>query len=436
MQKKEDLQGIIDTVMYWNNMEKREVAGTLSPKEVLQFKQFKKKKENKPGAKWQMQYHVEEILLPSNKNCVVVRRMEARKKGKNSLVEGKKLIPGRLVVSQDEAFDRINEHHCMSGHLSIELTYNNCNNKYYNITQKMVSHFCKTCPICLEDNPIIPPALGAAKPIYSYAWHDRFQVDLIDMRKFARPNVYGVIQRWIMVVKDHFTAFTALFSIPYKMAQYVAFELEKYFGLVGYPTIFHTDNGNEFVARQILDLIADMNPAIITVTGRPRTPRDQGSVERANQTLKRVIADVCAERHKEGKDDNWTMFLGRIMSQLNTHHTRQANSVESYPTVFGAQYHLLTKTSLAETRKCKTIAELKDLVIDDGHLQSYVTEYYDTERQYTAEEEKELQEQCNNYWIDDDIDIGKWRPCSIYFHVFHLLAWSNICHHLFNQETH
>ena len=26
--------------------------------------------------------------------------------------------------------------------------------------------------------------------------------------------------------------------------------------MVGYPTIFHTDNGNEFTARLILDMIA------------------------------------------------------------------------------------------------------------------------------------------------------------------------------------
>ncbi len=57
---------------------------------------------------------------------------------------------------------------------------------------------------------------------------------------------------------------------------YVAFELERYFGLVGYPLIFHTNNVNEFTARLIINMIADINPAILTVTGRPRIPRDQG----------------------------------------------------------------------------------------------------------------------------------------------------------------
>ena len=234
---------------------------------------------------------------------------------------------------------------------------------------------------------------------------DRFQVDLIDMRKFARPNVYGVVQNWIMTVKDHFSGFTALFSIPQKKAEYVAHELEKYFGLVGYPTIFQTDNGNEFVARQLLDMIAEINPAIITVTGRPRTPRDQGSVERANQTVKRILADVCAERRKDGKDDNWTKFLGMITAQLNTHHTRQANSVSPYRTVFGSDYHLLTKTSLSDSRKCNTIGELKDLVIDDGHLEHYVAKYYSNpDDKLSTEDEQRMIQQRNNYWIDDAED--------------------------------
>ena len=319
---------------------------------------------------------------------------------------------GRIVVCQEDAFDLINEHHRASNHLGQEATYNNANIKYFNLTQKMVIHFCRTCPTCLESNPIIPPTVGAKKPILSYAWRDRFQIDLIDMRKFARKNVYGITQRWIMSVKDHFTGLTAVFSLPFKEAKFVAFELEKYFGLVGYPIIFHTDNGNEFVARQILEMISDINPAIITVTGRPRTPRDQGSVERANQIIKQAVADVCAERRREGKDDNWTMLLGRVTSALNTHRSRLANSVESYTTVFGAPYHVPIKTSLADARKCKNINELKPLLIDDGHIDNLVMEHYNPTVSYSAAEEQELRKQCNSYWdengeLDGDVTTSK-----------------------------
>ena len=390
-----DLMRIANVVTYWNKMAELESAGTITDTERKEFKDFKKKKENKPGAKWRTQFHVEEVPLPDKSLLTVVRRIELCKQDKT-------MKPGRIVVCQEDAFDLINEHHRAGTHLGQEATYNNANIKYYNLTQEMVIHFCRTCPTCLEDNPIVPPTVGAAKPILSYAWRDRYQVDLIDMRKFARKNVYGITQRWIMTVKDHFTGFTAVFSLPYKEAKYVAFELEKYFGLVGYPIIFHTDNGNEFVARQIIEMLAEINPAIITVTGRPRTPRDQGSVERVNATVKRAVASVCAERRREGKDDNWTMLLGLVTSSLNTHRSRLANSVEAYPTVFGAPYHIPIKTSLADARKCQTITELQPLLIDDGHISRLVQEHYNTnDCSYSAQEEHALRNECKNYWTSD-----------------------------------
>ena len=75
-----------------------------------------------------------------------------------------------------------------------------------------------------------------------------------------------------MIIKDHSTGLMVVFAIPRKMAKYVAYELEKYFGLVGYPTIFHMDNGREFTAKVIIDMLKSMNPSILTVTGSPRTP--------------------------------------------------------------------------------------------------------------------------------------------------------------------
>jgi hypothetical protein len=43
-----------------------------------------------------------------------------------------------------------------------------------------------------------------------------------------------------MMVKDHLTGLVYLCALPRKKAQFVAAELEKYFGLIGYPEIFHT----------------------------------------------------------------------------------------------------------------------------------------------------------------------------------------------------
>ena len=81
---------------------------------------------------------------------------------------------------------------------------------------------------------------GAKKPILSSEFRDRFQVDLIDMRTMRRLDIYGKMQCWIMTVKDHSTGLVYLSALPKKKAEFVAAELDKYFGLAGYPEIFQT----------------------------------------------------------------------------------------------------------------------------------------------------------------------------------------------------
>jgi hypothetical protein len=60
------------------------------------------------------------------------------------------------------------------------------------------------------------------------------------MRTMWKNEVYGVMQRWIMTIKDHSTGLVYLATLPNKTAVFVANKLEKYFGFVGYPHIFHS----------------------------------------------------------------------------------------------------------------------------------------------------------------------------------------------------
>jgi hypothetical protein len=61
------------------------------------------------------------------------------------------------------------------------------------------------------------------------------------MRTMWKDNVYGVMQHWITTIKDHSTGLVYLAALARKTAVFVANKLEKYFGFVGYPHIFHTD---------------------------------------------------------------------------------------------------------------------------------------------------------------------------------------------------
>jgi len=127
-------------------------------------------------------------------------------------------------------FDVIHEAHCRMGHMRIEKTLANCRPQFYSPTYDLCKLYLEDCYVCHEKQPSIPARKGAKKPIISSHFRDRIQVDLIDMRTMRKRDVYGNMQRWIMTVKDHSTGLVYLAALPRKKAEYVAAELEKFFG--------------------------------------------------------------------------------------------------------------------------------------------------------------------------------------------------------------
>ena len=110
-----------------------------------------------------------------------------------------------------------------------------------------------------------------------------------------------------MTLKDHATAFIYLWCVLHqKRANLVAYKLQEIFGVIGYPKIFHTDNGKEFTATFVLECLCQLNPNILAVTGQPCCPQDQGSVESMNKFVKRALGSVLAERMNFGDTPNWT----------------------------------------------------------------------------------------------------------------------------------
>ncbi len=55
-----------------------------------------------------------------------------------------------------------------------------------------------------------------------------------------------------------------------KYLKYAAHELDKMFGLIGFPNIFHSNNGNMFTASKIVD----SNPSILTKMDLPSKPNN------------------------------------------------------------------------------------------------------------------------------------------------------------------
>jgi hypothetical protein len=135
-----------------------------------------------------------------------------------------------------------------------------------------------------------------------------------------------------------------------------------------------SDNGKEFIATVVVDLIKESNPNCYLVTGRPRTPRDQGSVENANKMVQQVLKSISSENRLRSKEVNWTKLLGQVMSVCNSHSGIRKNSVSSYEAVFGQKYHQPLQCNLSELRECKSIFQRLKLSPNE-RLQTYVREH-------------------------------------------------------------
>ncbi len=99
-----------------------------------------------------------------------------------------------------------------------------------------------------------------------------------------------------MTIKDHCTDLVYLCALPCKHPKLVAYKLSEIFGAIGYPEIFHTDNGKEFTGKIILEFLCELYPNIFTVTSQPQRPSDQGLMENMNQFVKGIQGSVLAER--------------------------------------------------------------------------------------------------------------------------------------------
>jgi hypothetical protein len=57
----------------------------------------------------------------------------------------------------------------------------------------------------------------------------------------------------------------------------------------------YADNGKEFIATIVVDLLEASNPTCFIVMGRTRTPHDKGSVESANKIVQKVLKSISSK---------------------------------------------------------------------------------------------------------------------------------------------
>ena len=160
-----------------------------------------------------------------------------------------------------------------------------------------------------------------------------------------------------MTIKDHATGLTYLCALPRKRP-HIMYKLQEIFGIIGYPKIFHTDNGKEFTAKVVLKFLREMNPHIYAVTGRPRRPQDQGSVERMNKLVKRILDTLLTERRLTGNNPNWAEVLGMMVAApINSQHGCGKDDVSLFESGYSQVLNHDMSCSKAEARQCWTLPQ-------------------------------------------------------------------------------
>jgi len=160
---------------------------------------------------------------------------------------------------------------------------------FENITQNDCRNFCKNCPTCAQYTPA--PKDAHITPILSTKPHERLVIDLKDFKNFTDDND-GF--HYAMTVVCHFSGYPWVFLLKKKTAAAVKEKLVLLFQQFGPPDILQSDNGREFISHEVVNLLANLN--VQFVHGKPRTPREQGKVEKFNGTLSEKVEKMMSER--------------------------------------------------------------------------------------------------------------------------------------------
>jgi hypothetical protein len=121
--------------------------------------------------------------------------------------------------------------------------------------------------------------------------------------------------------------------------------------LLGYPLIWHTDNGKEF-SQAVIDAMKKYNSLAYTLTGACCTPRHQGSVEHANGGIKSIIGSMISDKKlilrdrphllkaqcRRLEDVSWVTKYPNAVQSLNSAIQLGKNKMEPYSLVFGMRY--------------------------------------------------------------------------------------------------
>ena len=168
------------------------------------------------------------------------------------------------------------------------------------------------------------------KPIRSSDFSSGDQVDLTDMQASGSENSP---YNFLLVYQDHLTKFSSSALLGRRLLQKLHQRLLISFVCLVHPLYCKSDYGKEFKNINLAVMIRDLWPGCIIVNGKPRHHQSQGSVERANQGIKKVLGPLM----RNNDDPCWHKYVSLAQHSVNTSPHSTFENSSPYRVLFGRE---------------------------------------------------------------------------------------------------
>ncbi|KRX42021.1 Gypsy retrotransposon integrase-like protein 1, partial [Trichinella sp. T6] len=195
-----------------------------------------------------------------------------------------------------------------AGHLGERRTLARVRSRFYWPGMSGDVHtWCRTCTQCArrkgptKNNRAPMQAMAAGYPL------QRVGMDILGpLEKTPSGN------RYVLVLTDYFTKWTAAFPLANMEASTVAKVLvEKYVAYFGAPDCLHSDQGRSFEASVVLEMCRLFG--IKKTRSSPYHPQGNGQAERFNRTLLDMLSIMV-----DGNPGQWDDMLPFVMLAYNS----------------------------------------------------------------------------------------------------------------------
>lgn len=212
------------------------------------------------------------------------------------------------ILKENEMLPIITEHHCtaQSAHQGINKTYLSIiNHFYWPGMREDIKRYVNECEICLKCKPKNTPPQGLIYPRKITEPWETVSLDIVGPLPRSKSG-----KNYILVCEDTYTRYIDCFALSKADGPKIVKSLNTLVNRWGAPTVVITDNGTEFVNRNITSFLQKIGSVQRTT---PVYHPQANPVERVNRNLKTMLASLLGENQRE-----WDVLLEVIQFAYNT----------------------------------------------------------------------------------------------------------------------